>query len=269
MVDTAVPGSTTDSAVLVEVLDAGLWARLNRPKSYNALDMGIVSGLHGALDQAEATPGVRAVVITGVGRSFCAGANLKDIRGNKTSLGLGSFLNNVKVLFNRVESFPLPVVAAVNGLALGGGLELLLCCDLVFASEKAQFGDSHANYGLLPGGGGSIRLPRRVGPTRAKYLMYTGESMSAAAISEWGLLNRVVPAEDLEKEVAGLINELSSKSPLGLRRMKQLVNDGLEQPVSIGLQQELLAGELHELSRDMQEGLAAFAEKREPKFVGE
>jgi enoyl-CoA hydratase len=168
----------------------------------------------------------------------------------------------------RLETFPRPVIAAVNGLALAGGLELVLCCDLVIAARSARIGDAHANFGLLPGGGSSVRLPRKIGLTRAKYLLYTGEFVPAADLVAWGLVNEVVDDSDLTAASDRLVAKLAVKSSLVLRRMKALVADGLEQPLDIALRGELLASEVHAFSHDMKEGLSAFEEKRKPVFLG-
>ena len=168
----------------------------------------------------------------------------------------------------RIESLPMPVIAAVNGLALAGGLELVLCCDLVLAAESARLGDAHANYGLLPGAGSSVRLPRKIGPTRAKHLLFTGELLPASALVEAGLVNRVVPDGELDAAAQKLGEALAEKSPLTLRAMKRLVDDGLEQPSQTALRLEQLALAAHLSSRDVREGLRAFREKRKPRFEG-
>jgi len=260
----APPGLAGD--ILTERRGAALWVTLNRPDALNALNADIVEGLREALDRAEGAPEVRALVITGAQSAFCAGADLKFL--NRAGSGMAPFLHLVGELFRRIETSPLPVIAAVNGIAVAGGLELVLCCDLVYASQSARFGDGHANYGLLPGGGGSVRLPRRIGATWAKHLLFTGELMDAASLASSGLINKVVPDGQLVAEVQILVESIAAKSPLGLRRMKQLVNDGLDQPMSTALRLELLAGNAHALSDDMREGMAAFAEKREPRFNG-
>lgn len=256
--------------VLTAVRDGALWITLNRPDAMNALTPDVLAAIHAALDGAEADATVRAVVLTGNGRAFCAGADLKYVRA-RADEGVGAtdrFLRQVFETMNRLERFPMPVIAAVNGLALAGGLELVLCCDLVVAARSAKLGDAHANYGLLPGGGGSVRLPRRIGPTRAKYLFFTGEFAAAGELLAAGLVNVVVDDEQLVAATAALASRIASKSPAGLRRMKQLVDDGLEQPVETALRLELLASEAHAHSEDMKEGLAAFAAKRKPVFVG-
>lgn len=240
---------------------------LHRPDAMNALNPSLLRGLAAALDQAQAQGDVRAVVITGAGRAFCAGADLKFVQGDQAA-ATGRFLDELGVLLNRIEAFPVPVIAAVNGLALAGGLELVLCCDLVLAARSARFGDAHANYGLLPGGGGSVRLPRRIGATRAKYLMLTGELVTASAMETAGLVSRVVDDEVLPAEALALAGRIAARSPLALARMKRLVDDGLEQPAAVALRQELQVVALHRHSADMREGLLAFKEKREPRFGG-
>jgi len=250
------------------IRDNVLWLTLNRPDALNSIDDGLVDGLSAGLDAGERDPSIRCVVLRAEGRAFCAGADLKALRRKTESGGTGAFLDRLLDLFNRLERFPRPVIAAVNGLALAGGLELVLCCDLVIAAQSAKFGDAHANYGLIPGGGGSVRLPRKIGPARAKYLMYTGEFWPAAALERAGLVNLVVPDDELDDAVAALAARLSEKSPLGLGMMKQLVDDGLDQPRDIALRNEVMAVAVHSRSQDWAEGLAAFAEKRKPLFTG-
>lgn len=249
----------------------GAWIRLERPDALNTLTPTLVAEMDRALDDALADPEVIAIVVTGAGRAFCAGADLKflgDLPQEQRAERTAEFLQSVLRVMLRLERFPKPVIAAVNGIATGGGMELLLCCDLVIASEQARLGDGHANFGLLPGGGASVRLPRKIGPTRAKYLLFTGELVPAAQLVAAGLVNEVALPDELDAAVDRLVAKLSDKSPLGLRRMKELVDDGLEQGKETGLRLELLAGALHAQSYDMQEGIAAFNGKRKPEFQG-
>lgn len=252
--------------ILFATRGGAAWITLNRPAALNAISPAMLRDLATALDHAGREPGICALVLGAHGRAFCAGADLKALHAS--GLDQSSFLGEVLATFARLERFPLPVIAAVNGMALAGGLELVLCCDLVVAAESAKFGDAHANYGLLPGGGGSVRLPRKIGPTRAKHLMFTGEMRPAAEFLATGLVNEVVPDADLSAAVERLVGKLATKSPLGLRRMKALVDDGLEQPAVAALRAEIVVGALHATSHDMQEGLAAFNEKRAPRFLG-
>lgn len=260
----------TDTPVLSEIRDGALWLTLNRPAALNSITPGMVSRLREALAAAQDDDSVRAIVLTGSGRAFCAGADLKHVR--ETASGdpraVARFLDTVLALMAELEQSPRPTIAAINGLALAGGLELVLCCDLVVAARSARLGDAHANFGLLPGGGSSVRLPRKIGPTRAKYLLYTGEFLPAEDFVAAGLVNQVVDDDDLLAAAGRIVARLRNKSPLVLRRMKALVDDGLEQPVETALRLELLASEVHAHSHDMQEGLAAFEEKREPRFTG-
>jgi enoyl-CoA hydratase/carnithine racemase len=261
----------TENAVLYEERGAAAWLTINRPEALNSINEAVLDGLNDGLDRAEASAGLRAVVVTGTGRAFSAGADLKSVR-EQVAKGDDSFgkrfVASILAVLDRMERFPLPVIAAVNGMALAGGLETVLACDLVIAAESARLGDAHANYGLIPGGGGSVRLPRKVGPTRAKYLMFTGAFVPAAELVASGLVNEVVPDDQLVEAVEKLVEQLAGKSPLGLARMKQLVNDGLEQPQETAIRLEYLMSELHAKSDDMTEGLAAFEEKRQPNFTG-
>jgi enoyl-CoA hydratase len=258
-----------EQSVLVEVRAHAVWITLNRPAALNAITPDMVAGITAALMQAD-DPAIKAVVLMGTGRAFCAGADLKYV--NSATQGdeaaATRFLDSVLDMMARLESCPRPVIAAVNGLALAGGLELVLCCDLVIAARSAKLGDAHANFGLLPGGGSSVRLPRKIGPTRAKYLLFTGDFVPADDLVACGLVNEVVDDAELTAAVERLVAKLGSKSSLVLRRMKALVADGLEQPKEVALRLELLASEVHVHSHDMKEGLAAFEEKRNPSFIG-
>lgn len=260
----------TDTPVLSEIRDGALWLTLNRTAALNAITPELVDRLNDALAAAEDDPAVYAVVLTGNGRAFCAGADLKYVRqtaqGDETAVA--RFLDSVLGIMGRLEKFPKPTIAAINGLALAGGLELVLCCDLVIAARSARLGDAHANFGLLPGGGSSVRLPRKIGPTRAKHLLFTGDFVPAEELVAAGLVNKVVDDAELLGAAGEIVARLRNKSPLVLRRMKALVDDGLEQPVETALRLELLASEVHAHSHDMKEGLAAFEEKREPRFTG-
>jgi enoyl-CoA hydratase/carnithine racemase len=259
----------SDKSVVVDSRAGAIWVTLNRPAAMNAITPDVVAGITAALALAD-DPAIKAVVLIGTGRAFCAGADLKYVSSTSQSdeAGTAQFLDSILDMMARLEACPRPVIAAVNGLALAGGLELVLCCDLVIAARSARLGDAHANFGLLPGGGGSVRLPRKIGPTRAKYLLFTGDFVPAEDLVACGLVNEVVDDSELTGAVERLLAKLGSKSSLVLRRMKELVADGLEQPKDVALRSELLVSEIHTHSYDMKEGLAAFEEKRKPSFIG-
>lgn len=248
------------------------WITLNRPDAMNSLNPASISEFGEALDVVCADRALRCVVVTGAGRAFCAGADLRAARamaGDEAPPGaLEGFLGAANALLARIERLPLPVIAAVNGLALAGGLEIVLCCDLVVAAREAMLGDGHAKYGLLPGWGGSARLPRKIGVNRAKQLMYTAELVPAGTLMDWGLVNQVVPLADLQATTDALAARLAGMSPLGLRRMKELVHGALDRPLDAALRHEQIAAAAHSRSGDCREGLAAFAQKRKPHFDG-
>jgi enoyl-CoA hydratase len=264
------------SSVEVERRGAGLWLRLNRPDALNGINDAVLTEIERGLDAADADDSIRAVVIGAHGRAFCVGADLKAIAAGRGVAGeqleadsaFRGFLRRVGSTFNRIERSPKPVIAAVQGIAVAGGLELVLCCDLVFAARSASFGDGHANYGLLPGGGGSVRLPRRIGQSRAKYLMFTGSTFPAADFKETDLVTELVGDDELVPRVDAVVEQIARKSALGLARMKVLVTGGSVGAVENALRNELRTLELHEQSDDFAEGLAAFNEKRRPVFTG-
>ena len=260
------------SVLLQEERGEALWLTLNRPDDMNAVTPDLVREVTTAMEAATGRGKHRAVVITGAGRAFCAGADLKFFREviDRPETGEArQFVEGFIEMTLAIERFPGPVIAAVNGLALAGGLEIVLSCDLVIAARSAKLGDAHANFGLVPGGGSSIRLPRKIGATAALYLLYTGAFVPAEELVACGLVNRVVPDDQLESEVGALVETLAAKSPLSLARMKTLVHDGLAQPLETALRLETSIFDIHSRSKDIQEGLTAFGEKRKPVYRGE
>jgi len=247
--------------------DAVLWLKLNRPQALNSLTLSLVNALTQAIEDAQGDPQVRVIVLTGEGRAFCAGADLKDPARSRPESG-AEFVKAIGGLTELIEASTKPVIAAINGIAVAGGLELVLACDLVIAAESARLGDAHSNYALFPGAGATARLPRKVGLNNAKLLMFTGDMHPASEWKALGLVNLVVADNGFIGAVEALAKKLAAKSPLVLGRMKQALNDALDQPLSIGLRYERALSNLHHFSADRVEGLTAFKEKRAPRFTG-
>jgi enoyl-CoA hydratase/carnithine racemase len=252
------------STIRCEHRGPAFWIVLNRPHALNSLNPKLIDEVGRALDHALSID-VRCIVFSAEGRAFSAGGDLKTLQSDPG--GALDYIATIGRLFRRIEELPLPTVAAVNGLALAGGLELVLCCDLVLACEEATFGDGHARYGLLPGGGASVRLPRKLGPNRANELMMRGEPLSAARMYEWGLVNEVVRAGELHAAVDRAAAGFARQSPLALARLKGLLRTGASMSVPQALEAERLMCALQYGSADCREGLAAFAGKREPVFA--
>ncbi len=240
---------------------------LDRPAQLNAISPTLLEDLDRVCEVVEGDAGVRVVTLTAAGRAFCAGADLKALQGLITDAERWSgFMRLWHRVFDRLEALPVPVVAGVHGLALAGGLELILVADLVVMDATARLGDQHANFGLVAGGGGSQRLPRLVGARRAKELMLLGGWLDAAQALAWGLVNRVVPAGQVAAAVEELARTLAEKSVGASRTVKRLVAEGLDVSLADGLELERRLAGAHMRSADAAEGLAAFAEKRRPVF---
>lgn len=256
--------------IIYEQRGQSAWIYLNRPKEMNALSKKLITEMMEVLNEVEQDESIRTLIITGKGKGFCAGADLKELEMdlNKEPDGEGSILDYAETLFKKLNNFSKPIIAALNGYTLAGGLELAMTADIVIASDNVKIGDSHANFGVLPGGGGAVRLPRKIGVNRAKYLLLTGEMLPAEEWREFGFVQQVVSPEELEDATQKLVDKISAKSPLVLKEIKRLVKDGLDQPLDIALRQELLALKTHTQSYDFREGLSAFAEKRTPEFKG-
>jgi enoyl-CoA hydratase/carnithine racemase len=239
---------------------------LNRPEVLNALDVKTLQELGAAVDDVGSDPAVRVVVITATGRAFCTGADLTG--GGAADWSLDNFLRLWNRVFNSIENLSMPVIAAINGMALAGGLELVMVCDLAIAADDAKLSDQHANYGLVPGGGASQRLPRRIGITKAKELLYTGDRVSPAEAERLGLINKAVPADKLDEATNELATKLAGRSPMALKAVKRLVNRGMDNSLDAGLEMEMLAANAHGNTEDMAEGIKAFIERRPPDFPG-
>lgn len=263
-------GTMPFSRILLDKTDGVARITLNRADSLNAIDRETLLELAAASAEIEQDQQVRVAVITGAGRAFCAGADLNYILGTlEDPLKTEQAIRLWHGTFTTIENISKPVIAAVNGLALAGGLELVAVCDLAVAAENAKLGDQHANFGLVPGGGGSQRLPRLIGVRRAKELLLTGRWLSAAEALDIGLVNRVAPAGKLEELVREITDDLvKKKSPMASRMIKGLVNRGMQADLATGLELEVQGILRHFSTEDCKEGIAAFREKRPPVFKG-
>jgi len=252
-----------------KVVNQSAWFILNRPNEMNALNHAIMYGLDDFLRDSAANDDIRCLVISGTGRAFCAGADLKSTTGAAPlPPGEPDFYDQTWEIFGRLRNFPKPVIASLNGYTMAGGLEVAMCCDLVVASDKAKIGDAHANFGVYPGAGGAAILPRLVPPNVAKYLLFTGNTLSAQEMKHYGFVNEISPHDKLGETTQALADHISAKSPLTLRRMKAVAQDTHGQSRDDSLRHEQLLFRQHLRSADMVEGLAAFAEKRTPIFQG-
>ena len=243
---------------------------LNRPEVRNALDNDAIAQLGDAFRGFDSDADARVAVLTGAGGAFCAGADLKQVLASRDlPPGEPDMLDRVCYnVMNPLRDFPKPVIAALNGVTMAGGLELAMCCDIVLASEEAHIGDAHANFGVYPGAGGAAVLPRLIPHNVAKHLLFTGKTLSAAEMKGYGLVNEVVPADQLEQAATDLAELIANKSPIALQRMKEVANASLDKSRDAALEHEQVMLRKHERSFDMAEGLAAFSEKRAPDFQG-
>jgi enoyl-CoA hydratase len=252
--------------LIVEAHDAVTLIRLNRPEALNALNSALLAQLGQALDAAAADDGVRCLVLTGSDRAFAAGADIKEMSDK-------SYAQMFKTDFfgdaaRKIEQFRKPIVAAVSGYALGGGCELAMLCDFIIASESAKFGQPEINLGVMPGIGGTQRLTRFVGKSKAMDMILTGRMMDAAEAERAGLVSRVVAVDKLVEEALAAAAKIAGQSPLAVMMNKELVEAAYETTLSTGVTMERRL--FHSLFAfdDQKEGMAAFIEKRKPDFKG-
>ena len=256
-----------DSGIVVERSGEGIvQIRLNRPDRLNALGVDMVDALERAIADAVAQR-ARVLLIRGSGRAFCAGADLKERRTMDEAARM-KHNRAINAAVDALDAAPMPTIAVINGLAMGGGCEIALACDLRYAAEDAQIGLTEARIGAIPGAGGTQRMPRVIGASRALELMLTGEPVSAKRAEEIGLVNAAVPADKLDAHVERIAGLIASRSPHGEQTIKRLVHRGIEVTLAEGLVLERAALQQILTSVDYAEGLAAFAEKRQPRFTG-
>lgn len=256
------------SPLLIDDLGGIRRITVNRPERLNALDAGTLDALDAAFAAAAAEPAVRVVVLTGTGpKAFVAGADISQMNGLSPVEGRDFSLRGQRMM-RRMEKMPKPVIAMINGFALGGGLELAMACHLRIAADTAKVGQPEINLGLIPGFGGTQRLLRLCGRAAALELCLLGAPIDAARAYALGIVNRVVPAADLEAETMKLAEQLANAAPLALRGMLDCVNIGGECGLEEGLEYESAQFGLIFSTQDMREGTGAFLERRKPAFVG-
>lgn len=239
---------------------------INHPP-VNSLSQPVLADLKGVFDEIKADPTVKAVIVTGSGMFFVAGADIKEI-SEITDAAYGSKMAAVgERLFREIERMPIPVIAAINGTALGGGMELAMACHMRVASDRAKLGQPEINLGIMPGYGGTQRLPRMVGSGKALELLLSGDTITAAEAKAVGLVNRVVPEAEVLKQAKGLAQRIAGKSKQSITRIMRAVEEGLPMSIDDGLALEnTIFGDICE-TKDMREGVTAFLEKRQPKFT--
>ncbi|MBS7248753.1 MAG: enoyl-CoA hydratase-related protein [Candidatus Jordarchaeales archaeon] len=241
---------------------------LNRPEKLNALSPDLLEELEKAIEEVKADKEVRVLIITGSGKAFSAGADVGAMVEATPLQAKESSLRGHKI-FKALEGLDIPVIAAINGYALGGGCELALACDIRIASEKAWLGQPEINLGIIPGWGGCIRLPRQVGVAKSMEIILTGDRISAQEALQIGLVNRVVPDDKLEATVNEIAEKLASKPPIAVKLAKSVIRKGLECDLEAGISLENSAFSLCFATKDQKEGMKAFLEKRQPQFKGE
>jgi len=260
--------SMTEDVLLAEHRPPILILTLNRPQARNALNSQLLQALELALSEVHVSEDLRVLIVTGTGdKAFCAGADLKE-RLTMSEGEVRQFLSRIRSLFNKIEELPIPVIAAINGVALGGGVELVLACDLRVAVAEATMGLTETQLAIIPGAGGTQRLPRLIGPGLAKELIYTGRQLTAQEALAAGLINHLAKKDTLMEVCLALADKISQGGPIALAQAKLAINKGLDVDLHTGLNIEASAYEKCIPTQDRLEGLRAFREKRKPVYKG-
>lgn len=258
-----------EATILWSREDAIALIRLNRPRKLNAIDPRMVREIGETIAAIRADPAIRVIVITGEGRAFSAGADIAAMAAMPDPPAFYRFIEAIQTAFTAVEELDRPVIAAINGVALGGGCELALCCDLRVMAEEARIGVPEITLGMLPGAGGTQRLPRHLPLAIARQLIYLGEPLSAEQAWRYGLVNGVVSREEVLPAALEWAQRLCKLPPLALRAAKLLVQTSLDADLHTGIAMERQTVALLFGTRDRAEGMRAFLDKRAPQFLGQ
>lgn len=252
--------------ILFEEEDGIATITINRPKSMNALNSQLIGEVSNVLDEIAENEEIRVLILTGAGeKAFVAGADINEI-STLTPVQARHFAKTGHTVMDKLQNLPIPAIAAVNGFALGGGLEIALSCDFIYATEGAKFGLPEINLGIIPGFGGTQRLARIVGRNKAKEMILTGGMISAEEAQRKGIVNKVLAAEKLMEEVHKTARTMAAKGKVSVNAAKRVVNDGLNVDLASGCEMEIDAFALCIATEDAKEGTSAFLEKRTPAF---
>ena len=239
--------------------------RINRPEARNALNLEVRKMIGQYLTEMTDDDTVRCIVLTGNDKSFAAGADIKEMANAGT---IDMLLRGTQKMWRTIYGCPKPVIAAVSGLALGGGCELAMTCDIIIAGESAKFGQPEVKIGIIPGGGGTQRFPRTVGKYKAMRYVLTGDLFGAKEAYEMGLVSEIVPDAEVEKRAVAMAAQIAELPPLAIQQTKESVLRGMDASLETGLTLETRTLQMLFASQDQKEGMAAFIEKRKPKFTG-
>jgi len=255
-------------AIIFEAYENVAIIKFNRPKALNTITPDVTKELNQAIDEVKGNPAIKVLILTGEGeKAFVAGADI-SVMVNFEPLQLRRFSLDLHNVGFKMEGLPIPIIACVNGFALGGGAEIAMACDFIYASEKAMFGQPEICLGIIPGMGGTQRLPRLVGKARAKELCMTGEMINAQKAKEIGLVNKVFPADELWDETMKTARALASKGRVSITAVKRCIDQGFNQDLRSACAMEANYFGLCKVSPDATEGMNAFLEKRKPEFKG-
>lgn len=254
--------------LLAEEKNQAVILTMNRPKVMNCLNFDLLYAIRDHVDSLQYRTDIRTIIITGAGeKSFCAGADLKE-RATLTQTEVKKFIITIRNLLTAIQNLPVPVISAINGIALGGGTEVALASDIRIASENASMGLTEARLAIIPGGGGTQRLPRIIGAAKAKELIFTGRRVDAAEALKIGLVNTVTSSENLLTESLKMANMIAKTGPIAVEMAKYAIDKGMEVDLATGLAIESNAYRVTIPTEDRIEGLTAFKEKRRPVYKG-